>query len=191
MGTDYGLCVKDMSTTLPVKEYIRRFRNVEMFMRRCMECRNYNMTWGCPPYACDIEEELRHYNSIMITVTVISLSGDRIPLAEWAAITAPQRERLEKMFLVKEKELGGKAFGFGSTCRHCPDGECTRPQGLPCRHPELVRPSLEAYGFDIGKTLSELFDIELVWGKEGFMPEYITLVSGCLFDKKVQCLQEP
>ena len=139
MEIDYGLCVKDMSTTLPVKEYIRRFRNVEMFMRRCMECRNYNRTWGCPPYTYDIEEELRHYNSIMITVTVISLSGDRIPLTEWAAITAPQRERLEKMLLVKEKELGGKAFGFGSTCQHCPDGECTRPQGLPCRHPELVQ----------------------------------------------------
>ena len=186
MGTYYELCVKDMSTILPAEEYIRRFRDAETFMRRCMECRNYNRTWGCPPYDHDIEEELGHYNSVMITVTVINLGGNRIFLTEWDSVTAPQRERLEKMLLEKEKELGGKAFGFGGTCRHCPAGKCTRRDGLPCRHPELVRPSLEAYGFDISKTLAELFDIELVWGKEGFMPEYITLVSGCMFDKNIQ-----
>lgn len=106
MGTYYELCVKDMSTILPAEEYIRRFRDAETFMRRCMECRNYNRTWGCPPYDHDIEEELGHYNSVMITVTVINLGGNRIFLTEWDSVTAPQRERLEKMLLEKEKELG-------------------------------------------------------------------------------------
>lgn len=190
METYYGLSVKDTSTILPTEEYISRFRNAELFIKRCMECRNYNRNWSCPPYSHDIPAELRQYRHITITATTITPKKKNIPLSEWNSIVGPQRERVEKQLLAMEKELEGRAFGFGGSCSYCLEDECTRPKGLPCRHPELVRPSLEAYGFDISKTLSELFDIELVWGKEGFMPEYITLVSGCMFDKKVQCLQE-
>lgn len=62
------------------------------------------------------------------------------------------------------------------------EGSCTRPEGLPCRHPDRVRPSLEACGFDIGRTTSELFGIELKWGAEGKLPEYLTLVCGLFHD---------
>lgn len=41
-----------------------------------------------------------------------------------------------------------------------------------------VRPSLEACGFDIGKTTAELFGIDLKWGTDGKLPEYLTLVCG-------------
>lgn len=54
----------------------------------------------------------------------------------------------------------------------------------PCLHPDKVRPSLEAFGFDIGRTLSELFGIRLLWGKDGILPEYLMLVSG-LFHNSV------
>ena len=42
----------------------------------------------------------------------------------------------------------------------------------------MIRPSLEACGFDIGKTVSELLHIELKWSDNGKMPEYLTLVGG-------------
>ena len=57
-------------------------------------------------------------------------------------------------------------------------GRMIRPEAKPCRHPELVRPSLEACGFDIAHTTSELFGIELKWGTDGSLPEYLTLVCG-------------
>ncbi len=59
--------------------------------------------------------------------------------------------------------------------------------GTPCRHPEKVRPSLEAFGFDIAKTLSELFNIELLWGKDGKLPEYLVLVSGFFHNEYELC----
>ncbi len=70
---------------------------------------------------------------------------------------------------------------------HCSDNECTRNCGTPCRHPEKVRPSLEAFGFDIAKTLSELFNIELLWGKDGKLPEYLVLVSGFFHNEYELC----
>ena len=41
-----------------------------------------------------------------------------------------------------------------------------------------IGPSLEACGFDIARTTSELFGIELKWGTDGSLPEYLTLVCG-------------
>ena len=74
--------------------------------------------------------------------------------------------------------VGGRSFAYVGTCLYCPEGTCTRPEAKPCRHPELVRPSLEACGFDIAHTTSELFGIELKWGTDGSLPEYLTLVCG-------------
>ncbi|MBR5807373.1 MAG: hypothetical protein IKY24_01995 [Alistipes sp.] len=59
---------------------------------------------------------------------------------------------------------------------------CTRLNGKPCCHPELVRPSLEAYGFDLTKTLSELFDIELKWSVDNTLPEYLVIVCGLFYN---------
>lgn len=93
---------------------------------------------------------------------------------------------MDKRLLEKEAELHGMAF-FAGTCMLCGDpcypddalsgqevlsgsGEtcwrdgCTRRRGLPCRHPGKVRPSLEAFGFDLVNTARELFGIELQWG---------------------------
>ena len=95
-------------------------------------------------------------------------------------------EKELKRLLEKEAELHGMAF-FAGTCMLCGDpcypddalseqevlsgsGEtcwrdgCTRRRGLPCRHPGKVRPSLEAFGFDLVNTARELFGIELQWG---------------------------
>ena len=77
----------------------------------------------------------------------------------------------------KKRVLTKYVYDIGS-CLYCPEGTCTRPEAKPCRHPELVRPSLEACGFDIARTTSELFGIELKWGTDGSLPEYLTLVCG-------------
>ena len=84
---------------------------------------------------------------------------------------------LERINLAElERRTGGRAFSYVGSCLYCPEGSCTRPEGLPCRHPERVRPSLEACGFDIGRTTEELFGIPLLWGTDGKLPAYLTLV---------------
>ena len=101
-----------------------------------------------------------------------------LPSSEAGRLILPERRRLEQQLLGMERQYGGLSFAYVGTCLHCPEGTCTRPDGKPCRHPELVRPSLEACGFDIGKTTAELFGIDLKWGTDGKLPEYLTLVCG-------------
>ena len=81
-----------------------------------------------------------------------------------------------QLLAIERKHPGSRAF-FAGTCFACPEGTCTRHKGIPCRHPDRVRPSLEAFGFDIGAISSELLHNELKWSRDGQFPEYFTLVS--------------
>ena len=50
--------------------------------------------------------------------------------------------------------------------------------------PRRIRRSLEACGFDLGRTTSELFGIEMKWSENRNLPEYLLLVSGFLSDRE-------
>ena len=56
-------------------------------------------------------------------------------------------------------------------------GRHLHPAQGPVPPPGPVRPSLEAFGFDIGAISSELLHNELKWSRDGQFPEYFTLVS--------------
>lgn len=81
----------------------------------------------------------------------------------------------------------GKAFAYAGSCLYCPEGTCSRLDNQPCRHPELVRHSLESYGFDLRKTASELFGFPLLWSNDGYLPEYLTLICGLFHNAENIC----
>ena len=140
MDFSFRYTAEDHCAALPVADYIARFRDAKRFLECCRACRNYNRSWGCPPFGYDVGAYLSQYTSALIIATKITPAEQHVPMSE--------------------------------------AGRLIRPEAKPCRHPELVRPSLEACGFDIARTTSELFGIELKWGSDGLMPEYLTLVCG-------------
>ena len=153
--------VENFTSDITVEGYIAEFRDEPHFLELCKQCTNYGKSWGCPPFDFDTE-----YTQKLIL---------------------PERIRIESELLDMERKYGGRSFAYIGKCLHCSDNECTRNCGTPCRHPEKVRPSLEAFGFDIAKTLSELFNIELLWGKDGKLPEYLVLVSGFFHNEYELC----
>lgn len=170
---------RDYTRSISTDEYTRRFRDAERFMQACRECPNYARSWACPPFDHDRDTELRQYENVLLIATKIVPDSSEIPVSEASRLIRPERVRLESKLREMEKTYGGRSFAFAGKCLYCPEGTCSRLQGEPCRHPELMRPSLEAYGFDIGRTLSELFGIDLLWGRDGHLPAYLTLV--CAF----------
>jgi len=169
---------EDFTTTIPVAEYIGRFRDAERFLGFCRSCRNYGRSWGCPPFDFDAGPVLRHYRTALLVATRITPERAGLPMSAAAGMIRQERIRLERRLLDMERRREGRAFSYVGTCLYCPGEDCTRPDGLPCRHPDLVRPSLEAFGFDIGRTVSELFGFDLRWSSDGRLPEYLTLVCG-------------
>ena len=170
---------------LPMSEYICQFRDVGRFEGYCRACARYGTCWACPPFDFNMDKLLAEYRNILLFAVKVDVPSG---LTDSAALLDSVRVVMDRRLLVKEAELSGRAF-FAGTCRLCgtgvgdyeKDGDCTRKTGLPCRHPEMVRPSLESFGFDIGRTTKELFGLELKWGKEDSLPEYYILVGGVAF----------
>ena len=123
---------------------------------------------------------MRQWKLVRLTATKITPAEAGLPIGLAQEFVRLERVRIEREQLELERRLGGRSFAYVGKCLYC--DSCPRAEGKPCRHPELVRPSLEAFGFDIGRTLKELFGIELLWGKDGCIPPYLVLVSGFFHD---------
>ena len=169
---------KDLVRELPTEEYIRRFRDAERIGGYCRACPNFGKSWGCPPFDRDVEAEMRQYRHAMIIATILRPEDIDLPFGEVRRMILPERRRLEQKLLGMEQRYGGRSYAYIGSCLYCPEGTCTRLEGKPCRHPDKVRPSLEACGFDIARTTAELFDRKLKWSKDGKAPEYLMLVCG-------------
>lgn len=92
-------------------------------------------------------------------------------------IIVETRSHLDKQLLALESKYPDSKAFFAGFCTLCTQ-ECARIIGEPCRYPTKIRHSLESFGFDIGKTASQLLNIDLKWSNDGRLPEYFTLVSG-------------
>lgn len=108
-------------------------------------CGQYGANWNCPP-ACgtleECEERLRRYSRGIVVETMGQLE-DSFDIEGMTAAAEQHRERFEAFFLqLKEAYPDMLALGAGG-CRKCK--VCTYPDE-PCRFPETLHPSMEAYG---------------------------------------------
>lgn len=161
METNKDYIAEDFTATIPVADYIAHYRDAEKFIAFCRQCRRYNTYWACPPFTFNVDQYLSRYETALIVGTKItSLHPEKItdPIAYGNGLMETERRRTDELLLEMEKTYNGRAF-FPGSCLLCPS--CTRTEGTPCLYPEKVRPSLEACGFDIGKTTTELLNIEL------------------------------
>lgn len=159
------------NVAVPFDRYVAECRDVERFATLCRACPRYGATWGCPPLPTDLP---RWYTAHIFAAT-IALPPGRHKVEDSDRLIADDKRILDRRILDLERSYGGRACSFGGYCHLCE--RCTRPDGLPCRHPDLLRPSLEALGFDITRTVALLPDTTLQWSTDGYLPSTLTLVS--------------
>lgn len=176
-----GILQRDLLRRIPLKEYMDLAWNPDKFLKMCEECPRYNKSWACPPFDYDCKKILDGYDEILLVATRIEPISKGLPDSMAREVIRPARSRLERALLGFEKgKAERRAFGFAGGCLCCKDDSCTRPGGLPCRHPEIARPSLESFGFDISRTLDDIFEEKIEWCSDGRLPSFLTLVSGVL-----------
>lgn len=169
--------VEESYEVISIADYLNDFRNVDYFLNLCRQCPNYGRSWACPPFEKDYTEILESFENIAIFLCKIAPVRKNTPLSQVGEYFIPVREKIEKMLLDLEKINDGLSFSFAGKCLYCKE-ECARCHGKSCVHPSLVRPSLEAVGFDMSLTAKNLFNTEILWGKDGNIPEYLTFISG-------------
>ena len=167
-----------LTAELPVSDYIAQYRRADYFIKLCAECRNFSRRYGCPPFDYDVVERISHYTTATIIGVQIIPEEKELPLTRAQELMQPVINSLSEELLLEEKRTGGFAFGFAGGCTLCGDMPCARITSQPCRHPDRVRPSLEAYGFDLSKTSKELLGKPILWGKDNKLPQYLMLICG-------------
>ncbi len=171
--------------TTDAGEYIRHFHDRERFIGYCRSCENYGTVWVCPPYGFDCMDMLRGLDWVHIVGTRTLLDEKVRHSPQNAAhqkelsyeVMARARRDIDWRLLELEKRYPGSRAFFAGSCFLCRKEDCTRRTGKPCIRPESARSSIEAYGFDVARTASQLLGIEMKWSDKLVLPEYFTLVS--------------
>lgn len=173
---------------IPLAEYRAQCVDVPKFLGYCAACPNYGGTWSCPPFDFDPQAIWDRYDRILLRAVKILvpeelrekvLSPQEIN-DESHALLAPIKHDLLSSLLEQEKATPGSLALSAGRCQECPEGRCTKHAGQPCRQPGRMRHSIESLGGDVGKTLSLYLGQELLWGREGHLPEYYILLGGLL-----------
>ncbi len=151
------------SIELPLKDYIENYRDKPRFHALCEKCPNFSRTWTCPGEDTNFDYILEPYEFITIFASQFTTEVDFKLL----------RQELDAKMIELEHKYEGSLVFYAGSCVLCES--CVKPE--PCAKPELMRHSLEALGFDLGRTSSELLGIEIKWGEFGAKPEYYTLIS--------------
>ncbi len=178
--------VKHFIAKIDTANYIANYRDADKFMAYCRECNRYGTCWACPPFDFDAQGYVSSYGTAYVIGSKIVPHADVIK-----ANTDPESSKetsyrmieavrltLDRNLLAWEKHYPGSKAFFAGTCHICHLENCTRLKRQPCIAPDRIRPSLEALGFDLGKTALELLGIEMKWSSDGLLPKYFTLVSG-------------
>lgn len=115
-------------------------------------CGNYGKCWMCPPDIGDIgtlAAKIREYDYALVYQTVGNLedSYDFEGMMEAAELHNQLMQRLTEIF--PESDYSNVLHLGAGGCRYC--GVCAKEENLPCRHPDLARSSLEAYGINVSR----------------------------------------
>jgi predicted metal-binding protein len=180
---DMAYTTEKFFADIDAKNYINEFRRTDYFIEFCQQCKNYGRRYGCPPFDDETLSIVEGYEKVRIMGVKIIPNNKQLPLSTANDLMKPVITEMNEELLELEKSLGGYAFGFVGTCPYCGDAPCARGSGEPCRHPDKVRPSLEAFGFDMSKTAKDLLGLEIKWSQGELIPEYLTLVCGVFYQK--------
>lgn len=127
-------------------------------------CGLYNACWSCPP-ACgsiaDCRDEIKKYKEGLLVQTV----GEIEDSLDYESMMRLEKEHKNHFFSFYDelKKAYPKCLALGTggctRCRHC-----TYPQ-TPCRFPEKMVSSMEAYGLLVSR-ICQLNQIPYYYGKE-------------------------
>ena len=144
-------------STLEFKQEIRDMCNPD-------KCRNYNKSWSCPP-ACPSLDEMQEHVKGYKTGIIVQTVGELEDSMDWDGIMetgARHKENFGKMREALDK-IHPKLLAMGAgECKICE--ECTYPQ-KPCRFPDKMETSMEAYGLFVSKVCTDN-DLGYNYGQE-------------------------
>lgn len=171
--------IQRIEKEIPVEEYLEDYVAVEEFLECCKACPNYEKLWACPSYDFDVMEYWKNYRMLRVVACKIQFQPETTSERAMEIMEEVKGDMSRELYEEEKKYPGSISLSAGS-CNICGPAQCTRPKGEPCRHPQLLRYSLESLGGNVGHTVRKLMGIRLEWMEEGKVPSYFVLAAGLL-----------
>lgn len=168
---------------LPVEDFVRRYVDLTDPEAGCQGCPNLGRFWTCPPYDFAAVDYWARFDRIALQGLQFHFTPERLErrfqpdeLAEYCRrFMSRQSRRMAEHLAARYPGADILTTGGCSLCL-----SCTRPAGLPCRHPEAVGYSLESLGCDVAAAARAELGWELLWAADGQLPRYLTLICAAL-----------
>ncbi len=176
--------------SMPLHDFRQRYQNREKFLAYCRECPRYNTVWSCPLLSFNVNAYLERFSWINVLCAKINLGNrvireantpEKIKTVGWEILQSVKLDMEEKLRGL-EKHISGSVSLSSGGCSLCK--VCSRKNGQPCRQPDKMRYSLDAFGFDLTAITKDMFGIDILWCKER-LPDYFTLIHGILTENDV------
>lgn len=185
---------------IPTLEYIADFRDVAKFYEFCKQCKLHKKTWSCPPFISDTGGFVDYKGQKLEDFSLTTIVGVKLNIdneTRYKATNVQERDELirnifidarkemDAILMQYEQQISPSMLYYAGPCSVCTPNDCARANNQACKFPEKLRSTLEADGFDIGRTTTEILGLELLWCNDLILPEYYTLVYGFMSDTPV------
>ncbi len=151
----------------------------DLFCNMCKQgCKNYGNKFSCPPCSPDFLQVVGDKEGILVIMFLMKLG--KINSTEYNKVriaNSIMKSRLDKTMRIMENKFDTHFFSTGS-CRLC--RTCQLKLKKPCKHLDKMRYSLEATGVDCDAISKQLFDLPLLWFKDGKAPDYTCVLAGLI-----------
>ncbi len=170
---------------MEMDRFREKYQDREKFMAFCRECPRYDALWSCPPLSFDADAFLQPYTWASLLCAQIILDEETILAADtpekikdvgWTILSGVKLDLESKLRALEAKLPGSVSLSSGG-CNLC--DSCTRKSGLPCRQPDKMRYSLDAFGFDLTAITKDMFQLDIIWCRDR-LPKYFTLIHGLI-----------
>lgn len=177
--------VEYRKSSMKMSAFRERYQNREKYIGFCRQCPNYATVWSCPPFDFEPNAYLAGFAWVNIVGAKINLSRELIERADttekvknigWEIVVTVKLE-MEEYMRQLEKALPASLSLSSGGCNLCQN--CDRRDRQPCRQPDKMRYSLDAFGFDLTAITRDMLGIEIQWCRER-LPDYFTLIHGLL-----------
>jgi len=166
------------------RSILEKYLDLKTVRGLCDDCDNYKSNWSCPPFTDELDSNYNYAVVIAGRVKIADvIEAEGVSIGEvMTNVFFERRAEFTEWLLQFEELFDGVESVAAGACQMCE--LCARLDGVTCRHPEKVRPSLEAYGFDVQSLSKHELSMSIEWPAGGTLPEYMTTVGALLINNR-------
>lgn len=194
-GNDMEFTHKFSLGAVSMDKMLEEYHQLRKVRKSCQSCGEYGQRWSCPEYGFDEVLFLREFKYMyLIGREYIIPRKDRqkflsVPMCKEYCVQAMRAINMESWrdLMQLEKDIPGVLTLIPGHCEICDlsGGKCTRPEGKPCPHTDVMRFSLEGLGFDVDAVSKFEIGMLLRWPQDGHLPEKLCAVMAVMSNEKI------